>query len=136
MLPRPGTKRQPDAPPGLTSVRGHLIVDPRKLPTTTNPRRSRWTACGEGFRNLGDLTFVRTPWRRGWDLNPRRVAPHTISNRADSAALAPLRDVLSLDYYVGEERASGATVGSYATWHREPSQGLTAAALSGTLRVP
>jgi len=44
--------------------------------------------------------------------------------------------VLSLDYYVGEERASGATVGSYATWHREPSQGLTAAALSGTLRVP
>jgi len=32
--------------------------------------------------------------------------------------------------------ASGAAVGSCATEHREPSQGLTAAALSGTLRVP
>jgi hypothetical protein len=29
--------------------------------------------------------------RRGWDSNPRRIAPHTISNRAESAALAPLR---------------------------------------------
>ena len=28
--------------------------------------------------------------RRGWDSNPRRVAPHTLSKRADSAALAPL----------------------------------------------
>jgi hypothetical protein len=28
--------------------------------------------------------------RRGWDLNPRSLAGHTISNRADSAALAPL----------------------------------------------
>src|SRR5882762_9490131 len=29
--------------------------------------------------------------RRGWDSNPRWVAPHTLSKRADSAALAPLR---------------------------------------------
>jgi hypothetical protein len=28
--------------------------------------------------------------RRGWDSNPRWVAPHTLSKRADSAALAPL----------------------------------------------
>jgi hypothetical protein len=28
--------------------------------------------------------------RRRWDLNPRLVAQHTISNRADSAALALL----------------------------------------------
>ena len=28
--------------------------------------------------------------RRRWDSNPRRVAPHTLSKRADSAALAPL----------------------------------------------
>ncbi len=30
-------------------------------------------------------------WRRRWDLNPRKVSLHTISNRADSAALALLR---------------------------------------------
>ena len=30
--------------------------------------------------------------RRRWDLNPRLVAQHTISSRADSAALALLRD--------------------------------------------
>jgi len=29
--------------------------------------------------------------RRRWDLNPRKVALHTISNRADSAALALLQ---------------------------------------------
>ena len=29
--------------------------------------------------------------RRRWDLNPRTLAGHTISNRADSAALALLR---------------------------------------------
>jgi hypothetical protein len=28
--------------------------------------------------------------RREWDSNPRRVAPHTLSKRADSAALASL----------------------------------------------
>jgi hypothetical protein len=43
-----------------------------------------------------DMLFSWPGWpagggeRRGWDLNPRWVAPHTISNRADSAALAPL----------------------------------------------
>ena len=31
-----------------------------------------------------------TSERRGWDLNPRSREGHTISNRADSAALAPL----------------------------------------------
>ena len=31
-------------------------------------------------------------WRRRWDLNPRLLSQHTISNRADSAALARLRD--------------------------------------------
>jgi hypothetical protein len=34
------------------------------------------------------------PWRprRRWDLNPRLLSQHTISNRADSAALARLLD--------------------------------------------
>jgi hypothetical protein len=31
-----------------------------------------------------------TRWRREWDSNPRKVALHTLSKRADSAALAPL----------------------------------------------
>ncbi len=39
---------------------------------------------------LAPLT-QRRAWRRGWDSNPRRVAPHTLSKRADSAALAPLQ---------------------------------------------
>ncbi len=75
--------------------------------------------------------------RRGWDLNPRWVAPHTISNRADSAALAPL--LVTAGAYAtlwDEGLAPGAAVGSCATMHREPGQGLTAAALSGTQRVP
>ena len=41
-----------------------------------------------------------------------------------------------LGYPVGRGLAPGAAVGSCATEHRESSQGLTAAALSGTLRVP
>ena len=32
----------------------------------------------------------KTPWRRERDSNPRKVALHTLSKRADSAALAPL----------------------------------------------
>src|ERR1700753_3302475 len=37
-------------------------------------------------------TEVESFERRRWDLNPRLVAQHTISSRADSAALALLRD--------------------------------------------
>ena len=40
------------------------------------------------IRRLSECQIKR---RRGWDSNPRRIAPHTISNRAESAALAPLR---------------------------------------------
>ncbi len=35
--------------------------------------------------------FVKVKWRRGWDSNPRSIAAYAISNRADSATLAPLR---------------------------------------------
>ena len=37
------------------------------------------------------LTSGEPAERRRWDLNPRLVAQHTISSRADSAALALLR---------------------------------------------
>ena len=40
-------------------------------------------ACHERYR-------ATELWRRRWDLNPRKVSLHTISNRADSAALALL----------------------------------------------
>ncbi len=33
----------------------------------------------------------KTLWRRERDSNPRKVALHTLSKRADSAALAPLQ---------------------------------------------
>jgi hypothetical protein len=75
--------------------------------------------------------------RRGWDLNPRSREGHTISNRADSAALAPL--LVTAGHYaivLPLDLASGAAVGSCARVHREPSQGLTAAALNGSQPVP
>ena len=34
--------------------------------------------------------WIRPPARRVWDLNPRRLSPHTLSKRAHSAALATL----------------------------------------------
>ena len=37
-------------------------------------------------------------WRRGWDSNPRTREGHTLSKRADSAALAPLQIVLCLSF--------------------------------------
>jgi len=40
---------------------------------TTNPRRSRWRACGGEFRNPEDLTFVRTPWRGGYETGEAQV---------------------------------------------------------------
>ena len=50
------------------------------------------------FFLLTDRVFSsKTPWRRGWDSNPRKVALHTLSKRADSAALAPLLVVLLHD---------------------------------------
>ena len=65
-------------------------------------RGLRWTvmpareARSPEFRKQLGPTFVNTPWRRRWDLNPRKVSLHTISNRADSAALALLQDFATL----------------------------------------
>lgn len=50
---------------------------------------SRAPAVGPGL--YLDRVRKTNIWRRRWDLNPRWVSPHTISSRADSAALAPLR---------------------------------------------
>jgi hypothetical protein len=77
-----------------------------------------------------------TLWRRGWDLNPRTLSGHTISNRADSAALAPLLDTARRGYPLAAGPSFRAAVGSCATGCREPSQGRKAAALSGPPRVP
>ncbi len=80
--------------------------------------------------------------RRGWDSNPRRLAPHTLSKRADSAALAPLLGnrqgigqlrpgTLSTSHPLGE-----VTVGPYATSARESGQDRKVAAFTGTACVP
>ena len=50
---------------------------------------------GETWRRVcervSDVGRGQSPgWRREWDSNPRWVAPHTLSKRADSAALASL----------------------------------------------
>src|SRR5665213_3678162 len=39
---------------------------------------------------------AKSIWRRRWDLNPRKVSLHTISNRADSAALALLHRLVPI----------------------------------------
>jgi hypothetical protein len=83
-------------------------------------------------------------------LNPRKVSLHTISNRADSAALALLQGIhvemnTGLQGYLSPSRPiSGsllqprlkAVVGSRATTFREPSQGWKPAALSELCWVP
>jgi hypothetical protein len=85
-----------------------------------------------------------TPWRREWDSNPRWVAPHTLSKRADSAALASLLDARPPDVAGWAERQailsngprSHVMVGPCATGGREPGQGREAAAFSGYSGVP
>ena len=52
--------------------------------TNQKERVVPWRRSGNEPRSTGSR-------RRGWDLNPRSLAGHTISNRADSAALALLR---------------------------------------------
>ena len=42
------------------------------------------------FRLIAEKTKTDEQ-RRGWDSNPRALAGYTISNRADSTALAPLQ---------------------------------------------
>ena len=92
-----------------------------------------------------------TKQRREWDSNPRWVAPHTLSKRADSAALASL-PVLRACRPLGWTKGSGqladsschrsspvgseVTVGSCATGAREPGQDREVAAFSGTTCVP
>src|SRR5438105_11820440 len=59
----------------------------------------------------------RTAVRREWDSNPRRVAPHTLSKRADSAALASLpRSAM-----VGD---AGLPACSAAAWKSEVARSL------------
>ena len=76
----------------------------------------------------------RATERRERDSNPRRVAPHTLSKRADSAALAPL--LRGLAEYMADAPAPKVAAGSCAIATREPSQGRKAAALSGACDVP
>ena len=70
-------------------------------PPPLPPRGLVAAAKAGGARGRG-----RGPARRGWDSNPRWVAPHTLSKRADSAALASLPDVS------GKLQAPGWTKGS------------------------
>ena len=72
--------------------------------------RDSLTSCTERTRKLPAELAERCDYdneRRRWDLNPRTLAGHTISNRADSAALALLRAGA-----VGAGGASGYLVGS------------------------
>ncbi len=61
----------------------HLARRVRRC-STRHPRQ-----CHRG-RSAGSSRSQCRPERREWDSNPRRLAPHTLSKRADSAALASL----------------------------------------------
>ncbi|MCU1362093.1 MAG: hypothetical protein JWN99_3382, partial [Ilumatobacteraceae bacterium] len=56
-----------------------------------------------------------------WDSNPRRVAPHTLSKRADSAALAPLPDISRTEV---RQTECGHASGAPATSDRSPAPRL------------
>ena len=62
--------------------------------TTTAPMgTSSWAVASTAWSSASRIasSSVSVPsQRRGWDSNPRKVALHTLSKRADSAALAPL----------------------------------------------
>ncbi len=45
------------------------------------------------FRNgWGRPIWLKTGWRRGWDLNPRSLSGQRFSRPSESATLAPLRN--------------------------------------------
>ena len=50
----------------------------------------RATRQSQSTQDLDPQASKQASKRRGWDSNPRKVALHTLSKRADSAALAPL----------------------------------------------
>ena len=68
------------------------VADERGRPTSRRRgcRVEPWVHVRLSVRTTLGLSPVSE--RRRWDLNPRLVAQHTISSRADSAALALLRD--------------------------------------------
>ena len=83
--------------------------------------------------------------RRRWDSNPRTREGHTLSKRADSAALALLPNLSWRGYPPGSvEHTQRASVfpagevmtGSCATGAREPGQARNGAAFIGIARVP
>ena len=144
--------------PGCLASRRPAFRDRRRLRLRTRPTAAE-AAC-RSWSVLKEPAAMGQPgpkWRRRWDLNPRWVAPHTISNRADSAALALLRESKPRQAHrsptgpfrrrrrgrpgwalawAGVAPALGAAAGSCATSACEPSQGRKAAALSGFGRVP
>jgi hypothetical protein len=88
--------------PGAHPTRVRHPPQPKKRPRSsylrfeaTCPTSAGSPTSPTGARAGGlDTPLHRRPLpaeRRGWDSNPRSVARHTISSRADSAALAPLQ---------------------------------------------
>jgi hypothetical protein len=69
-------------PKGCTAARDHV----RGVGSASEQPQSSGKRSPEGPHRRARPCDAR----RGWDSNPRWVAPHTLSKRADSAALAPL----------------------------------------------
>ena|ERR1039458_3320310 len=70
-------------------MRGVAVLG-RRVGGLSGPQAGSWVHDELSVGSPKELSLLRE--RRRWDLNPRLVAQHTISSRADSAALALLRD--------------------------------------------
>ena len=79
-----------DRGPRLVEGQGHGLVVGHAANLSGSDHRVPTIGEGDDPGALGTPGSSSPRWRREWDLNPRGVAPHTLSRRADSAALAPL----------------------------------------------
>ena len=89
---------------------------------------------------LREVLIHRVAWRRGRDSNPRNPEAHTISSRADSATLAPLRriggrNITSACGEINTPRAFLGAAGRSSTAGRPPSMRASPSASPRTMRV-
>ena len=90
-------KCDPDEPPKFIS--GEVAEGVGFEPTVgINPQRFSRPSHSAALAPFRLATLSVWVWRRGWDSNPRKLALHALSKRADSAALAPLRIVTTFNH--------------------------------------
>jgi hypothetical protein len=114
----------------MTPIGVALAIDVVRLTLSATTSAAAHVASTNKSPSLSAFAKAWLAWRRRWDLNPRKVALHTISNRADSAALALL---LNFGAHLFEMNT-----GSQGYWsrRRDPSGSLFNAEVHSSGRVP